>query len=96
MASNHRVPFSRTGSTSPFGKLDGWLERTRIETEIKDRFEQRISEAFAKAGYAGRPAAEVVRDMVRVAALGPDMAARMYGQGVLVVFKTIGRMSDAQ
>ncbi len=82
--------FSRTGTTSPFGKLDD----SRIESEIKDRFEARVAAAFARAGYARKPAAEAVRDMVRVAALGPDEARRMYGEGVLVVARMIGGMSD--
>lgn len=86
--------FSRNGTTSPFGKLDGWLERARIEGVIKDRFEARVAAACAQAGFAGKPAAEAVRDLVRVAALGPDMAKRMYGEGVLVVARTLVEMSD--
>lgn len=86
--------FSRSGVTSPFGKLDGWLERSRIEGVIKDRFELRLAAAFAQAGLARKPSAEAVRDMVRVAALGPDEARRMYGEGVLVVVRMIGGMSD--
>lgn len=87
--------FSRTGTTSPFGKLGDWIERTRIEGVIKDRFEARVAAACAQAGFAGKPAAEAVRDMVRVAALGPDEAKRMYGEGVLVVARMIGGKSDS-
>lgn len=95
MPNGTRPPaFARTGTTSPFGKLDDWLERARIEGVIKDRFEARVAAACARAGYAGKPAAEAVRDMVRVAALGPDEAKRMYGEGVLVVARMIGGMSD--
>ena len=84
--------FSRTGFTSPYGKLDGWLPEGRIESAIRERFETRVAQACARAGMAGKPAAEALRDIVRVAALGPDIAARMYGEGVLVVVKTIQGM----
>lgn len=86
--------FSRTGSTSPFGKFDDWLERTRIEGYIKEQFTSKAAAAAAAAGVAGKPAAEFVRDMVRVAALGPHEARRMYGDGVLVVWKMMSGTSD--
>ncbi len=86
--------FSRSGVTSPFGKLDDWLERTRIESQIKEQFAARARGAFAAAGYASKPTAEAVRDLVRVIALGPDMAKRMYGEGVLTVAKMLDGMSD--
>lgn len=85
--------FARTGFTSPLGKLDDRVEGSRIESEIKQRFAERVTEAFKQAGFASKPPAEAVRDFMRVVALGPDMAKRMYGEGVLVVVKTIGGMS---
>jgi len=86
--------FSRTGTTSPFGKLDDWLERTRIESAITEKFVERASAAFQAAGFARKPKAEVVRDIVRVVALWPDEAERMYGEGVRVVVQMINGMSD--
>jgi hypothetical protein len=82
------VRFSRSGFTSPYGKLDGWLERQRIESSIKDKFTQR-------AASVGKPRAEALRDLARVIALGPDEAARMYGEGVLKVVRLIVDKSDA-
>lgn len=80
-----RTAFSRTGTTSPYGKLDAWIERQRIESDIKDKFAQR-------ATSIDKPAAEAVRDLVRIVALGPDTAARMYGEGVLkVMFLIVGK-----
>lgn len=81
--------FSRTGTTSPFGKLGDWIERTRIEGVIKEKFVE-------KATAAGKPYAEAVRDIVRVVALGEDEAARMYGEGVLKVVRMIGGKSDTK
>lgn len=82
--------FSRNGTTSPYGKLDDWLEgRVRIESVIKGKFAE-------KASSVDKPAAEAVRDIVRVVALGPDQAARMYGEGVLKVWKLIVGKSDGE
>ncbi len=82
------VRFSRNGFTSPLGKLTAWTPgRQRIEPEVADRF-------AARAAQAGKPAAEVVRDLIRVAALGPEQASRMYGEGVLKVVRLIAGMSD--
>lgn len=80
--------FSRTGTTSPFGKLGDWIERTRIEGVIKEKFVE-------KATAAGKPYSEAVRDIVRVVALGEAEAARMYGDGVLKVVRMIGGKSDS-
>jgi hypothetical protein len=74
--------FSRTGFTSPYGKLAGRLEATRIEPEIKDLF---VGACTAN----GVPHAEAVRDFARIVALGPDRAARMYGEGVLRVVRMV-------
>ena len=79
--------FSRNGTTSPFGKLDDWLERTRIESSVKGKFVE-------KTTALGKPYAEAVRDFARVVALGPDEAARMYGDGVLKVVRLIVQKTD--
>lgn len=88
--SRTRTPsFARTGATSPYGKLDDWIERIRIEGFIKDEF-------VRKTTAAGKPSGEVVRDFARVVVLGPDEARRMYGESVLVSVRLIGGMSDKQ
>lgn len=79
---------SRNGSTSPLGKLGDSLKGSRIEGEIRDRFNRK------RAAITKKPEAEVVRDFVRVAALGRDEAVRMYGEGVLVVFRMLDGMPD--
>jgi hypothetical protein len=95
--SRARAPsFARTGFTSPLGKLDDKLPDGRVESVVIEKFTQRVADACAQAGFQAKPAAEAVRDMVRVVALGPDMAKRMYGEGVLVVLKTIVGMSDTK
>ncbi len=79
---------SRGGNTSPFGKLDDFLERQRIEGDIKRKL-------TARAASIGKPRAEVIRDFARVAALGPDTAARLYGVGVLKVVRlVVGKTDD--
>jgi hypothetical protein len=81
---------ARTGVTSPFGKLDGRLERTRIESFVKDEFSRR------KRTLTNKPDAEVIRDFVRVAALGREEAVRVYGDSVLVVVRLVEGTSDKQ
>lgn len=81
------IKASRSGFTSPYGKLDNWIERTRVESSVKEGFK-------AAAASVGKPEAEALRDLVRVVALGPVMAARMYGEGVLKVVRLIGTKTD--
>lgn len=88
MVSVGNSAFSRTGNTSPYGKLDAWLERQRIESAIKDLF-------AARTTSIGKPAAEAVRDFARIVALGPQEAARMYGESVLKVMRLIVEKSDS-
>ena len=80
--------FARTGITSPLGKLDDKLDGSRIEGEIKAAFNQK------RALLTKKPEAEVIRDFVRIAAVGREQAVRMYGEGVLVVLQMIGSMPD--
>lgn len=78
--------FSRTGFTSPYGKLDDAMPGFRVEGSIKSGFTQK------RAAVTRKPDAEVIRDFVRVAALGREEAVRMYGESVLVVIRMIERM----
>lgn len=82
-----RIAFSRTGVTSPFGKLDAWLERTRIEGVVKEEFEK-------KAAAVGKPAGEFLRDIVRVVAMGSDQVKRVHGEHIDVVVRMIGGKTD--
>lgn len=80
--------FARTGFTSPLGKLDDNLDGARIESAVKDAFNRK------RALITRKPEAEVIRDFVRVAALGQKEAVRMYGESVLVVVQMLGEMPD--
>ncbi len=79
--------FSRTGTTSPFGKLDDRIEAFKIESEVKARF-------AARAAQAKKPPTEFLRDVMRVVAFGPDEVKRMHGDGVDVVVRSIGGKLD--
>lgn len=83
-----KAVFSRNGVTSPFGKLDDMLNGARIESAVKEQFSKK------RAALTRKPDAEVIRDFVRVAALGREQAVRMYGEGVLVVVQMIGGMTN--
>lgn len=80
------VRASRGGFTSPFGKLDDALDGARIEGEVRERFNRR------RCSLTNKPEAEVIRDFVRICALGKEQAVRMYGEGVLVVVQMIDSM----
>lgn len=80
--------FARTGDVSPFGKLDDNFDGGRIESVIKEEFNKK------RAALTNKPEAAVVRDFMRIVALGPEEAARVYGESVLVVRRLIGAMSD--
>lgn len=89
LSARPRVPLSsRNGSTGPFGKLDDQLDGARVEGEVRRRFNRK------RCALTAKPEAEVIRDFVRIAALGRDEAVRMYGEGVLVVVRMIGGMPD--
>lgn len=79
---------SRSGVTSPFGKLDDKLDGSRIESSVRQRFNRR------RCALTPKPEAEVIRDFVRIAALGKEQAVRMYGESVLVVVRMIEGMPD--
>lgn len=79
--------FSRTGTTSPFGKLDDRVEAFKIESEVKARFAER-------AAAAKKPPTEFLRDVMRVVAFGPEEVKRMHGDGVDLVVRNIGGKLD--
>lgn len=79
----NRTAFSRSGVTSPFGKLDDRFEAFKIESEVKARFAE-------KAAAAGKPAVEFLRDVMRVVAFGPDEVRRVQGEHIDVVVQSIG------
>lgn len=81
---NSNIPaFSRSGTTSPFGKLDDRIEAFKIESEVKTKF-------AARAAAARKPPTEFLRDVMRVVAFGPDEVKRMHEEGVDVVVSIIG------
>lgn len=76
--------FSRSGVTSPFGKLDDRIEAFKIESEVKARFAER-------AALAGKKnPTEFLRDVMRVVAFGPEHVKRVHQDGVDVVVEIIG------
>lgn len=78
---------SRTGTTSPFGKLDDRVEAFKIEGEVKAKFAER-------AAAAGKPPTEFLRDLMRVAAFGTEHVKRMQSEYLEVVVRTIGGKLD--
>lgn len=62
---------SRSGTTSPLGKLDDRFESFRIESEVKARFAQ-------LAAQRQKPPAELLRDVMRVVVYGADQVKSMH------------------
>lgn len=80
-----RAALSRSGSTSPLGKLDDKWEGFKIEGVVKLRFLER-------AAAANKPPTEFLREVMRVVALGPDEVKRMHVASVdLVVSMLAGK-----
>lgn len=82
-ADQKTAAFSRSGSTSPFGKLDDRIEAFRIESAVKAAFAKRAAEA-------GKPEAEFLRDVIRVVAWGPEAVKRLREQEVDLVVQKLG------
>lgn len=59
-----RTTLSRSGTTSPFGKLDARLV-LKIDSQSKDRLAQVAAES-------GKPDAEFIRSVLRIAVWGPE------------------------
>ena len=70
-ASGRPRQLSRSGSTSPLGKLDDELPKQRISSLTK-------SELQRQANECDMPLAEYIRVKLDVIAFGPDMVRRMH------------------
>ena len=67
--------FSRNGSTSPLGKLDGELPKQRISS-------QTLAELQRQAAEHGMPLAEFVRLLLDLRAFGADTLKKMHQERV--------------
>lgn len=70
--------FSRSGTTSPLGKLTEQIPAIRISGETKDALE-------AEAKRAGLTLQEFVRELLVIRAHGVDTVRRMYEERIGVV-----------
>lgn len=78
-------PFaSRSGATSPFGKLDAELPKQRISGLT-------LSELQRKATECGVPLAEFIRVHLDVVAFGKDTVQRMHADQIEAVVGMGGR-----
>lgn len=68
---------SRGGATSPWGKLDGWMDGFRVEKSVKEAFARK-----AAAMTPPRGSAELLRDCMRVVAFGAEEVKRLRAQDV--------------
>lgn len=78
-----RVAFSRSGRTSPLGKLDDRVDAFRIESTVKQEFAKRAAEA-------DMPVAEFHREVMRVIALGASTVESMHSDRVKKVVEMLG------
>lgn len=69
---------SRSGASSPFGKLTEQIPAVRVSGETKEALEQ-------AARRAGMPLLEFVRELLDIRAHGIDDVRRMYGARLDVV-----------
>ena len=76
--------FSRTGSTSPFGKLDDELPKQKISSVTKAALQQLAAES-------GLPLAEFLRIKFDVMAFGADEVKRLHGAHIDRVVRIGGR-----
>lgn len=64
---------SRGAASSPWGKIDGWMDGFRVEKVVK--------EAFARKGASiGMGSAELLRECMRHVAFGSDEVRRVRAQ----------------
>jgi hypothetical protein len=84
--SPERAAFSRNCTTSPFGKLDDFVDGFRVESSVKEKFAQCAAEL-------DKNPTEFLRDVMRVVAFGPDTVKRMHSQQVDRVVEMLGRKS---
>jgi hypothetical protein len=74
--------FSRSGATSPLGKLDDRIEAFRIEGVVKARLTE-------MAARRGKPLPEYLRVVLQVITFGPDTVKRMHLNEVDEVVKML-------
>lgn len=78
---------SRGASTSPFGKLDGWMDGFRVERSVKAAFARKAASMTPPVGSA-----ELLRKCMRVIAFGPEYVKSMHDADVDRVAGMLGEM----
>ena len=75
--------FSRSGATSPLGKLTEQVPAIKIDGETKELLEQ-------QARAAGLPLQEFVRELLRIRAHGLGTIQKIYAERLSVVSGKVG------
>lgn len=80
---------SRGGSTSPFGKLDDWMDGFRVERSVKEAFARKAAQLSPPRGSA-----ELLREIMRVVAFGPEEVKKVHCADVDAVARMLGGKSN--
>lgn len=78
---------SRGAATSPWGKLDAWMDGFRVEAIVKQEFRRR-------AAQMNKGPSELLRECMRLVAFGPEEVKRMQDAGVNELAGLLGQMFD--